>query len=78
MVFPFYYLDIFFLDTQKKICPNNKKDIYNDKYRHTSDRLFGHLLKYVCSYHALSPFYNESAVYKKDYQVNKLKKSINK
>jgi hypothetical protein len=28
---------------QKKIkkCPNNKKEIYNDKYRHTRDVLFG-------------------------------------
>jgi hypothetical protein len=26
---------------QKKKCPNNKKEIYNDKYRHTRDRLFG-------------------------------------
>jgi hypothetical protein len=25
----------------KKICPNNKKDIYNVKYRHTRDWLFG-------------------------------------
>ena len=25
----------------KKKCPNNKKEIYNDKYRHTRDRLFG-------------------------------------
>jgi hypothetical protein len=45
-IFPFYYLDIFFFHfffdtlTQKK-CPNNKKEIYNDKYRHTRDRLFG-------------------------------------
>jgi hypothetical protein len=22
-------------------CPNKKKEIYNDKYRHTGDRLFG-------------------------------------
>jgi len=22
-------------------CPNNKKEIYNDKYKHTRDRLFG-------------------------------------
>ena len=26
---------------KKKRCPNNKKEIYNDKYRHTRDRLFG-------------------------------------
>ena len=25
----------------KKKCPNNKKEIYNDKYKHTRDRLFG-------------------------------------
>ena len=25
----------------KKKCQNNKKEIYNDKYRHTRDRLFG-------------------------------------
>jgi hypothetical protein len=24
-----------------KKCPNNKKEIYNDKYSHTRDRLFG-------------------------------------
>jgi hypothetical protein len=39
-----YFLFIiwtFFLDTQKKICSNNKKEIYNDKYRHTRDRVFG-------------------------------------
>ena len=35
---------VFFLThsvCQKKKCPNNKKEIYNDKYRHTRDRLFG-------------------------------------
>jgi hypothetical protein len=26
---------------KKKKCPNNKKEIYNDKYSHTRDRLFG-------------------------------------
>ena len=26
---------------KKKNSPNNKKEIYNDKYRHTRDRLFG-------------------------------------
>ena len=33
----------FFFDTKKKIkkCPNNKKEIYNDKYRYTRYRLFG-------------------------------------
>ena len=31
---------MFFL-TNKKKCPNNKKEMYNDKYRHTRDRLFG-------------------------------------
>jgi hypothetical protein len=34
----------FFFDTQlfqKKNVQNNKKEIYNDKYRHTRDRLFG-------------------------------------
>jgi hypothetical protein len=25
----------------KKKCPNDKKQIYNDKYKHTRDRLFG-------------------------------------
>jgi hypothetical protein len=30
-----------FFGHPKKICPNNKKEIYNDKYRHTRDRLFG-------------------------------------
>ena len=24
----------------KKKCPNNKNEIYNDKYKHTRDRLF--------------------------------------
>jgi hypothetical protein len=41
-IFPFYYLDIysiFFCHTNK--CPNNKKEIYNDKYKHTRDRLLG-------------------------------------
>ena len=31
---------------KKKKSPNNKKDIFNDKYRHTRDRLFG-LLYYM-------------------------------
>ena len=26
---------------KKNKCPNNKKEIYNDKYKHTRDRLFG-------------------------------------
>jgi hypothetical protein len=26
---------------KKNTCPNNKKEIYNDKYKHTRDRLFG-------------------------------------
>ena len=26
---------------KKKKCQNNKKEIYNDKYRHTRDKLFG-------------------------------------
>jgi hypothetical protein len=46
-IFPFYYLDIFFSATLKKKCPNNKKEIYNDKYKHTRDRLFG-LVKLHC------------------------------
>ena len=42
-IFPYYYLDIFFFffECFKKKCPSNKKEIYNDKYRHTRDRLFG-------------------------------------
>ena len=48
-IFPFYYLDIYFFfchqcgrkKREKKECPNNKKEIYNDKYKHTRDRLFG-------------------------------------
>ena len=24
----------------KKKCPNDKKEIYNDKYKHTRDKLF--------------------------------------
>jgi hypothetical protein len=42
--FLFIILTFFFLNTdknQKKKCQNNKKEIYNDKYRHTRDRLFG-------------------------------------
>jgi len=31
----------FSVKKKKKKCPNNKKEIYNDKYRHTRDRLFG-------------------------------------
>ena len=26
---------------KKKKCPNIEKEMYNDKYRHTKDRLFG-------------------------------------
>ena len=26
---------------KKKKCPNNEKEIYNGKYKHTRDRLFG-------------------------------------
>ena len=43
-IFPFYYLDIyfyFFKFISNNKCPNNKKEIYNDKYKHTRDRLFG-------------------------------------
>jgi hypothetical protein len=29
----------------KKKCSNNKKEIYDDKYRHTRNRLFGQLSK---------------------------------
>jgi hypothetical protein len=29
------------MSKKKKKCPNNKKEIYNDKYRHRRDRLFG-------------------------------------
>jgi hypothetical protein len=35
------YSSAFCLTVSKKKCPNNKKEIYNDKYRHTRDRLFG-------------------------------------
>ena len=37
------YSSAFCLSESKKKfkCPNNKKEIYNDKYRHTRDRLFG-------------------------------------
>jgi hypothetical protein len=28
-------------EKEKSKCPNNKKEIYNDKYKHTRDRLFG-------------------------------------
>ena len=42
-----YYFYIVVLSVSEKIkikknkCPNNKKEIYNDKYKHTRDRLFG-------------------------------------
>ena len=38
-----FFFFCFFFETQcpKKKCPNNNKEIYNDKYRHTRDRLFG-------------------------------------
>jgi hypothetical protein len=35
------YSNAFCVSVSKKKCPNNKKEIYNDKYRHTRDRLFG-------------------------------------
>jgi hypothetical protein len=38
LLFYFYFFDTLCV---KKKCPNNKKKIYNDKYRHTRDRLFG-------------------------------------
>ena len=28
-------------EKKRKKGPNNNKEIYNDKYRHTRDRLFG-------------------------------------
>ena len=42
----FGHLFISFFICQKKNkkinkCPNNKNEIYNDKYKHTRDRLFG-------------------------------------
>jgi hypothetical protein len=40
----FGHFFFFFLNTKtypKKKCLNNKKEIYNDKYRHTRDRLLG-------------------------------------
>ena len=43
-LYAFYYFYIVVLSVsvcQKKKIPNNKKEIYNDKYRHTKDRLFG-------------------------------------
>ena len=44
-LYAFYYFYIVVLSVsvckKKKKCPNNKKEIYNDKYRHTRDRLFG-------------------------------------
>ena len=45
--YAFYYFYIVVLSVsvcqkkKKKNSPNNKKEIYNDKYRHTRDRLFG-------------------------------------
>ena len=45
-LYAFYYFYIVVLSVsvcqkKNKKCPNNKKEIYNDKYRHTRDRLFG-------------------------------------
>ena len=46
-LYAFYYFYIVVLSVSvcqkriKKKCPNNKKEIYNDKYRHTRNRLFG-------------------------------------
>ena len=37
----FGHFFFFFWHTENKICPNYKKEIYNDKYRYTKDRLFG-------------------------------------
>ena len=37
----FFVFLVFWTHCVKKKCPNNKKEIYNDKYRHTRDRLFG-------------------------------------
>jgi hypothetical protein len=56
----------------KSKCPNNKKEIYNDKYKHTRDRLLGlkflvHRYKYSIKklqailnnfYSALNAFYH--------------------
>jgi hypothetical protein len=36
-----YFRFIVTFGKKKKKCPNDKKEIYNDKYRHTRDRLFG-------------------------------------
>ena len=39
--FYYFYIVVLSVCVKKKIkCPNNKKEIYNDKYRHTRDRLF--------------------------------------
>ena len=48
-LYAFYYFYIVVLSVsvskkkkkRKKKCPNNNKELYNDKYRHTRDRLFG-------------------------------------
>ena len=45
-LYAFYYfyiivLSVFVCQKKKKKCPNNKKEIYNDKYGHRRDRLFG-------------------------------------
>ena len=38
-LYTFYYYYIVMLSVS--VCQNNKKEIYNYKYRHTRDRLFG-------------------------------------
>jgi len=43
IIWTFIYFFFYLPKKNKKInkCPNNKKEIYNDKYKHTRDRLFG-------------------------------------
>ena len=49
-------------NNNKAKCPNNKTEIYNDKYRHTRDRLFGLLSDHHAQTHliikSLSSFLN--------------------
>jgi hypothetical protein len=39
-VFYYFYIVVLSVSEQNKKCPNNKKKIYNDKYKHIRDRLF--------------------------------------
>ena len=76
IIYFFFIIWTYFLLCVQKECPNNKKEIHFIFTMKTSfiimwflscenirQLLLRHLLKYVCSYHTLSPFYNESALF---------------